>query len=52
MNLQDLLNQNFIICQNIINNIENSNVITRYWDSRDSLSDKVRVVQILGFRFL
>lgn len=48
MNLQELLNNNFIICQNIINKIENSNVITRYWDRRDSLSDKIRSVQLLG----
>jgi hypothetical protein len=48
MNLIDLLNQNFAKCKSSIEIIENATVITRIWDKKDTLSLKLRGVQLLG----
>lgn len=48
MNLLETLNINFLICQESITRIEQANVITRFWDKKDSLSNKLRAVQLMG----
>ena len=48
MSLLIQLNTNFAKCKNAIDAIENAIVLTRYWDQKDSLSAKLRGVQLLG----
>lgn len=48
MNLLEELNKNFELCKNSIEKIENANVIVRMWDKKDTLSLKLREIQLIG----